>query len=278
MTEFEKKYSINELELLAVVWSIENFRNFVYGTDFEVTSDHKALASILKGNRSNKTFSYRLARWVDRLLPIQFTVVHAPGRTMRTANYLTRYPSENNNNIHKIEAEETWNNWFTVNEITCNKFVSENQQKPIAETQPIAEHSEKNNQSHSRKDMASENGMASESGMASTRGVTSANGLANKQIIKEIATIVNTAQSSETDDLSENNTMNEEFNYSANQPPIKTPICYSVNQIEVLQTLGNYTFASQYETDEFIRKIVALIQKPDSTKNNRLPTPWREKF
>ena len=59
LTEFEKKYSINEIELIAVVWAIEKFRNFVYGTEFEVVSDHKALTTILKNNRSNKTFSSR---------------------------------------------------------------------------------------------------------------------------------------------------------------------------------------------------------------------------
>ena len=47
---------------------------------------------------------------------------------------------------------------------------------------------------------------------------------------------------------------------------------------EVLQTLGNHTFASHYETHEFIQKIVTLLKKPDSIKLNRLPTAWREKF
>ena len=40
LTEFDKKYSINEIELLAVVWTIEIFQNYVYGTEFEVVSDH----------------------------------------------------------------------------------------------------------------------------------------------------------------------------------------------------------------------------------------------
>ena len=65
---------------------------------------------------------------------------------------------------------------------------------------------------------------------------------------------------------------------AANKPPIKTPICFSVRQIEVLQTLGNRTFVSQYESDEFIQKVIGLLKKPDTTKINRLPTPWREKF
>ena len=101
LTEFEMKFSINELELLVVVWSKENFRNYVYGTEFRVVSDHKALMTISKENRANKTFSSR--RWVDRLLPFQFKVVHAPGRTMGMAGYLSRHPSDNNSNKIKLE-------------------------------------------------------------------------------------------------------------------------------------------------------------------------------
>ena len=86
----------------------------------------------------------------------------------------------------------------------------------------------------------------------------------------------NTSKVSEAEQSSE--MMSEEFRHAANQPPLKVPMCYSVNQIEVLKTLGNFTFAAEYETDEFIQKIVALLKKPDSTKINRLPTPWREKF
>ena len=98
----------------------------------------------------------------------------------------------------------------------------------------------------------------------------------NKQTLNEIATIIKTTQSSEAEQANE--IMTDEFRHAANQPPLKIPMCYSVNQFEVLQTLGNFTFASQYETDEFMQKIVALLKKPDSTKINRLPTPWREKF
>ena len=36
LTEFESKYSINELELLAVVWAVEHFKNYVYGIEFEI--------------------------------------------------------------------------------------------------------------------------------------------------------------------------------------------------------------------------------------------------
>ena len=53
-TYFDAKYSISELELLAVVWSIEHFKNYMYGVNFQVISDHKALASVLKPNKGKK--------------------------------------------------------------------------------------------------------------------------------------------------------------------------------------------------------------------------------
>ena len=53
LTDFEAKFSINELELLAIVWAIEHFKNDVNGVQFKVVSDHKALSSVLKPNRGN---------------------------------------------------------------------------------------------------------------------------------------------------------------------------------------------------------------------------------
>ena len=56
LTEFDAKHSNNELQLLAVVWSVEHFKNYVYGIKFEIVSDRKALESVLKANKANKTF------------------------------------------------------------------------------------------------------------------------------------------------------------------------------------------------------------------------------
>ena len=113
LTELETKYSINELELLAVVWSVEHFKNYVYGVPFGIVSDHKALQSVLKSNKGNKTYSSRLTRWVDRLLPFDFSIVHTPGRTLGMADYLSRHPS--NYEGASIQAEKLFNDWFTVN-------------------------------------------------------------------------------------------------------------------------------------------------------------------
>ena len=115
LTDSEMKYSIKELELLAIVWAIEHCKNYVYRVQFKVVSDHKALMSILKPNRGNETFSSRLTRWVERLLPFDFAVVHVAGKTLGMADYLSRHPS--NLDGASIKAEMLWNEWFTVNSV-----------------------------------------------------------------------------------------------------------------------------------------------------------------
>ena len=45
-----------------------------------------------------------------------------------------------------------------------------------------------------------------------------------------------------------------------------------------LQNLGNYTFAAEFEADDFLQKVITLQKRPDATKINRLTAPWREKF
>ena len=133
LTELEAKFSINELELLAVVWAIEHFKNYVYGETFGVVSDHKALQSVLKANKGNKTFSSRLTRWVDRLLPFDFSVIHAPGRTIGLADYLSRHPSEYCGST--VKAEEMFNSWFTINVV--DEIVPPLKKKPANKNEPI---------------------------------------------------------------------------------------------------------------------------------------------
>ena len=55
----EKKYSTNELELLAVVWSVDRFKHCLLGKEFVIATDHKALVSALVENKSNKTYQSR---------------------------------------------------------------------------------------------------------------------------------------------------------------------------------------------------------------------------
>ena len=76
----KSKYSTEDLEMLAVVWGAEYFRNYVLRRKLQAVMDHEALVLLLNGNnKKNKTIFSRLIRWPDRLIPFDFEVEHMPG-------------------------------------------------------------------------------------------------------------------------------------------------------------------------------------------------------
>ena len=89
----EKKYSTNDLEFLAIVWSCEHFRNYLFSNHFVVLTDHKVIISALKTNRGNKTHQSSSTRWVDRLLSFDFDIFHISGCKLGIVEYLSRVPS-----------------------------------------------------------------------------------------------------------------------------------------------------------------------------------------
>ena len=60
LNSYEERYSINEQELLGVVWSVEDFKYYLFGESFTIITDHRALLSIMKEHRSNKSYKSRL--------------------------------------------------------------------------------------------------------------------------------------------------------------------------------------------------------------------------
>ena len=113
LNEAEKNYSTNELEMLAVLWGAEYFRNYVLGRKFLIVTDHKALVSLSNGNnKKNKTMFSRLARWLDRLIPFDFLVEHKPGAKIGLADYLSRHPSL------EPQPVSTYDSMFTVAKIS----------------------------------------------------------------------------------------------------------------------------------------------------------------
>ena len=101
----EERYSINELELLGVEWSVEYFKYYLFGKSFTIITDHRALLSIMKEHRSNKSYNSRLTRWIDRLLPFDFNIEHIPGAKMGLVDYISRQPNQKAKVTNKYDEE-----------------------------------------------------------------------------------------------------------------------------------------------------------------------------
>ena len=89
----EIKYSTNELELLAIVWSCEPFQTYLLGKRFVILTDHKAIISALNETYGKKSYQSRLTRWANRLIPFDYQFEHIPGSSLGIVDYLSRYPT-----------------------------------------------------------------------------------------------------------------------------------------------------------------------------------------
>ena len=74
-TGCEQRYSQTVEEALGVVWACERFHVYMYGIRFVVVSDGKLL-EVICGPRSRPYA--RIERWVLRLQPYNFSVIHRP--------------------------------------------------------------------------------------------------------------------------------------------------------------------------------------------------------
>ena len=109
LSDTEKKYAINELEPLAVVWGLEHFRLHIYGKPIEISTDHQSVKPLIKGNRSNKTYSARLTRWLDRLAHFDINIKHIAEKHLALTDYLSRNP------ISKPEPIENYDEKYVIN-------------------------------------------------------------------------------------------------------------------------------------------------------------------
>ena len=118
LSDTEKKYAINELELL-VVWGLEHSRLYIYGKPINILTDHQALEPLIKRNRSNKTYSARLTRWLDRLAHFTINVNHIAGKHLALTDYLSRNPSA------PPQTDDVYDEEYVINNILPHyKFIS----------------------------------------------------------------------------------------------------------------------------------------------------------
>ncbi len=109
----EKNYSTYEKECLAIVYGVDCFRPYLYGRKFRLITDHAGLTFIMTKRDLEKTG--RVARWIIKLMDMDFEVVYNPGATHSDADYLSRppFPEEGLLSCKQMDVYESFDikNW-----------------------------------------------------------------------------------------------------------------------------------------------------------------------
>ena len=88
LTDAEQRYAQIEKEMLAIVFALERFNDYTFGTHSTVHTDHKPLVSISKKPLNN--VPKRLQRMLIRLQRYDYEIIYKPGVEMYVADTLSR--------------------------------------------------------------------------------------------------------------------------------------------------------------------------------------------
>jgi len=90
----ERNYEIHNKEMLAIIYTLEEWRHFLEGTTYpvEIWTDHKNLEYFMTAKKLNR----RQARWSLHLARFDFLLHHYPGHTMGKPDTLLRRADHGN--------------------------------------------------------------------------------------------------------------------------------------------------------------------------------------
>ncbi len=108
LSDVESRYSQTEREMLAVVWGVEHFHLYVYGSTFTVITDHKPLLGIFK---TQNPATPRMDRWKLRLMSYDCQLFYRPGHD-NPADFMSRHPntSTTDENVAELYANYVCDN------------------------------------------------------------------------------------------------------------------------------------------------------------------------
>ena len=93
-TPAERLYPTKRSECLAVVWSLEKFRHFILGEQFELHTDHANLQWLREQKHVGSSgVAGQITRWAIAVDQYDFTLVVKKGREMAVADALSRDPN-----------------------------------------------------------------------------------------------------------------------------------------------------------------------------------------
>ena len=187
---------------------------------------------------------------MDRLLPFEFEVIHAPGRVLGFADYLSRHPTELKGTV--VKAEKLWNDWFTVNTITRINVIPENKTTP----QDVPKEMKLTRAPDSVLRVENEQ---------EERKAKKAKEREGKQPIKSRESKVN-----------ENEYIISADNKLANVSKQQESKTMQTDASEMIDKTNEAYLPANYEADKVLQKVIQLVKTREGSKISRLPAPWTE--
>lgn len=86
LSKTEENYATNEKELLAIVWALNSFRNFIYGAKVSIYTDHMPLTFAI----SPKNVNAKLKRWKAYIEEHNYEMFYKKGKANVVADALSR--------------------------------------------------------------------------------------------------------------------------------------------------------------------------------------------
>lgn len=91
LNKAEQHYSASEAEMLSVCWSVQYFRQYLYGRRFTILTDHRPLCWAFKMNNP----SSRMTRWRLKMEEYNYVIKYKPGILNSNADALSRIRKTN---------------------------------------------------------------------------------------------------------------------------------------------------------------------------------------
>ena len=108
LADYQRNYTVTELELLAIVSAVEYWHYYLIATFFTIYTDHQPLKSV---NKLIKQCS-RLFNWALKLSQYRFKVEYCKGSDNQEADYLSRHPVEQ---LQELVKQQVF--WVDIAEI-----------------------------------------------------------------------------------------------------------------------------------------------------------------
>ena len=106
LSEIEVRYAQIAKEALALTWALENFSEYTLGKVIQLETDHKPLVPLL-GQKSLDLLPPRVLHFRLHLMRFQYTIQHVPGKSLYTADTLSKASLKESSDKEAASSTET---------------------------------------------------------------------------------------------------------------------------------------------------------------------------